>query len=64
MGFFDSDNMSELKIEYIPLSDIKPYEHNAKKHPNSQIEKLMRSIELTKGLPVGIVRQGVSAHRS
>lgn len=38
--------MSELKIEYIPLSDIKPYEHNAKLHPDEQVEQIMKSIEL------------------
>lgn len=38
--------MSELKIEYIPLSDIKPYEHNAKLHPDEQVEQIMQSIRL------------------
>jgi ParB-like chromosome segregation protein Spo0J len=38
--------MSELKIEYIPLSDIKPYEHNAKLHPDEQVEQIMQSIQI------------------
>lgn len=46
MGFFDGDNMEELKIEYIPLSDIKPYEHNAKLHPDEQVEQIMQSIRI------------------
>lgn len=38
--------MADLKIEYIPLEDINPYEHNAKQHPDSQIEQIMQSIQL------------------
>ena len=38
--------MSELKIEYIPLSDITPYEHNAKLHPDEQVEQIIQSIRL------------------
>lgn len=33
-----------LKIEYIPLADIKPYEKNAKMHPESQIQQIKNSI--------------------
>lgn len=35
----------ELKIEYIPIAEIKPYKANAKKHPAKQIEQIMASIE-------------------
>ena len=35
----------QLKIEYVPLTDLKPYEKNAKLHPDEQIEQIKRSIE-------------------
>ena len=35
----------ELKIEYVPIEDIKPYAGNAKTHPAEQIEQIKRSIE-------------------
>lgn len=35
----------ELKIEYLPLSYLKPYVNNAKLHPAEQIEQIKRSIE-------------------
>ena len=34
----------KLKIEYIPLSEIKPYGGNAKLHPAEQIEQIKTSI--------------------
>lgn len=36
--------MSELKIEYVPINSIKPYENNAKLHPDEQIEQIKQSI--------------------
>ena len=33
-----------LKIEYIPIGDIKPYENNAKLHPKEQIQQIKNSI--------------------
>ena len=45
----------DLKIEYIPIEDIKPYGNNVKKHSESQIEYLANSIKLTKGLKQPIV---------
>ena len=33
-----------LKIEYIPIEDIKPYENNAKQHPVEQIQQIKNSI--------------------
>lgn len=34
-----------LKIEYIPIEDIKPYKNNAKIHSKHQIEKIAKSIQ-------------------
>lgn len=34
----------DLKIEYIPIEDIKPYENNAKQHPEEQIQQIKNSI--------------------
>ena len=35
----------QLKIEYVPIEDIKPYANNAKTHPAEQIEQIKKSIE-------------------
>lgn len=35
---------NELKIEYLPVGSLKPYERNAKKHPAEQIEHIANSI--------------------
>ena len=35
----------DLKIEYVPLSDVRPYGGNAKKHTAKQIEQIQQSIE-------------------
>lgn len=40
----EENTMEELKIEYIALSEIKPYENNAKLHPEIQIEQIKKSI--------------------
>lgn len=34
-----------LKVEYVPISEIAPYEGNAKKHPQEQIEQIKQSIQ-------------------
>lgn len=34
-----------LKIEYIPIEDLKPYENNAKIHTQEQIEQIKNSIQ-------------------
>lgn len=34
----------ELKIEYMPIDSVKPYEKNAKLHPAEQIEQIKKSI--------------------
>lgn len=33
-----------LKIEYIPIEEIKPYSNNAKLHPDDQIQQIKNSI--------------------
>lgn len=35
---------NELKIEYLPVGSLKPYEKNAKKHPDDQVEHITNSI--------------------
>ena len=35
----------KLKVEYLPIEDIKPYENNAKIHTPEQIEQIKKSIE-------------------
>ena len=37
-------NLAELKIEYIPIDSVRPYERNAKKHPRQQLDQIKRSI--------------------
>lgn len=37
--------MQELKIEYVPIEDIKPYDRNAKIHDETQIEMIAESIK-------------------
>lgn len=35
----------KLKVEYIPIDDLKPYEKNAKIHTQEQIEQIKKSIQ-------------------
>ena len=45
----------KLKVEYIPINEIKPYENNAKIHTEEQIEQIKRSIkEFGMNDPIGI----------
>lgn len=37
--------MEKLKIEYVDINSIKPYEKNAKLHPEEQIEQIKKSIK-------------------
>ena len=47
--------MANLKIEYVKLSEIKPYKGNAKTHPKEQVEQIKKSIqELGFNDPIGI----------
>ena len=47
--------MNELKIEYLPVDALKPYEKNTRKHTPADIEGIKRSI-LDVGFddPIGI----------
>lgn len=38
--------MEKLKIEYVDINSIKPYEKNAKLHPEEQIEQIKKSIDM------------------
>jgi ParB-like chromosome segregation protein Spo0J len=47
--------MEHLKIEYLPLDALKPYERNAKEHPREQIEQIKESIrQMGMNDPIGI----------
>ena len=35
----------QLKIEYLPISELKPYENNARKHAEADVEAIKKSIE-------------------
>ena len=47
--------MEKLKIEYVDINSIKPYENNAKLHPKEQIDQIKKSIKMF-GMndPIGI----------
>lgn len=36
--------MQEMNIVYLPVDDLIPYEHNAKQHPEKQVEHIANSI--------------------
>lgn len=45
----------QLQIEYVPIDSIKPYEGNAKEHPEYQIQQIAESIDGFDFLdPIGI----------
>lgn len=47
--------MKDLQVEYVPIDEIKPYEHNAKIHSEEQIEQIALSItQFGFNDPVGI----------
>lgn len=49
----------KLKIEYVPIDDIQPYEGNAKLHPAEQIEQIKQSIiEFGFCDPIAIYKDG------
>jgi DNA modification methylase len=35
----------KMQVEYVPIDSIKPYEKNAKKHPDEQVEHIANSIK-------------------
>lgn len=50
----------KLKVEYIPIEDIKPYENNAKIHTEEQIEQIKKSIqEFGMNDPIGIWKDNI-----
>lgn len=38
------ENMNQMKIEYLPVSSLHPYERNAKQHTDEQVEHIANSI--------------------
>lgn len=45
----------KLQVEYVPIGSIKPYDKNAKTHPQEQIEQIKRSMQEFGNIdPVGI----------
>ena len=38
------ETAKELSIIYLPPDDLTPYEHNAKRHPDDQVEHIANSI--------------------
>lgn len=49
-----------MKIERVKLSSIRPYENNAKKHPQSQIDQIAASIlEFGNNDPIAVDEAGV-----
>lgn len=47
--------MDKLAIEYVSIDSIKPYEGNAKEHPQEQIEQIKKSIEEFGNIdPIGV----------
>ena len=53
-------NDKKLKIEYVPVDELKPYEGNAKEHPDWQIEQIMLSMKEFGNIdPIGIWRDEI-----
>ena len=49
-----------MKIERVKLSSIRPYENNAKRHPQSQVDQIAASIqEFGNNDPIAIDENGV-----
>ena len=52
--------MNELKIEYVDITTLKPYENNAKEHPQEQIEQIKNSInEFGMNDPIAVWKDNV-----
>lgn len=50
----------ELKIEYLPIKDLKPYEKNTRKHQKKDIDNIARSIEkFGMNDPIGIWKDNI-----
>ena len=39
-------NKNKLNIESIDINDLIPYQNNAKKHPQKQIDKIKKSMKM------------------
>ena len=44
-SFLLQEEVIHLKIEYVPIGELIPYENNAKQHPKEQIEQIKKSIQ-------------------
>ena len=45
----------KLQVEYVPITDIKPYRRNAKLHPQEQIEQIKNSMKEFGNIdPIGV----------
>ena len=50
----------ELKIEYLPIKELKPYEKNTRKHQKKDIDNIARSIEkFGMNDPIGIWKDNI-----
>lgn len=50
----------KLKVEYIPINELKEYENNAKIHTEEQVEQIKKSIqEFGMNDPIGIWRDNI-----
>lgn len=52
--------MDNLKIEYLPVEDLVPYQNNARKHTNTDVSAIAKSIEMF-GFddPIGIWKDNI-----
>jgi len=50
---------TSLSVELWPIEDLKPYEKNAKLHPDDQVEKLAKSIQKFGFNPIIVDKDGV-----
>lgn len=51
--------MEDLRVEYVPIGSLKPYEKNAKEHPDWQIDEIKKSIEMAGMVdPIGVWKDG------
>ena len=45
----------KLQVEYVPITEIKPYRRNAKLHPQEQIEQIKNSMKEFGNIdPIGV----------
>ena len=52
--------MDELKIEYLPTSDLVPYKNNARRHHDEDVDAIVKSIErFGFNDPIGIWKENI-----